>query len=98
MFALYDELVIPSLSFYNWPDRKSVRLRRVTASLGVLPGRFDFPAIFQQKLQIEDFARCILENKHSIVKGDEGPKDMLIIDAILESIRTSKKVRVESPE
>ena len=79
-----------------------IELNPATAYNGVAgassSGRFDFPAVFQQKLQIEDFARCILENKESIVKGEEGLKDMLIIDAILESIRTGKKVRVESRE
>jgi glucose-fructose oxidoreductase len=59
-------------------------------------GSFNFPSVFQQKLQIEDFARCVIEGTESIVKGEEGLKDMLIIDAIHESIRTGKKVQVAS--
>lgn len=59
-------------------------------------GSFNFEPVFQQKLQVEDFARCILEKKDSIVKGEEGLKDMLIIDAIRESIETGKKVAVAS--
>ena len=59
-------------------------------------GPFKFEQVFQQKLQVEDFARCILEGKDSIVGGEEGLKDTLIIDAIQESIRTGKKVAVEA--
>lgn len=59
-------------------------------------GPFKFEQVFQQKVQVEDFARCILEGKDSIVGGEEGLKDTLIIDAIQESIRTGKKVAVEA--
>lgn len=33
-----------------------------------------------------NFARCVLENKQSRVAGEEGLRDMLIIDAVHESI------------
>jgi glucose-fructose oxidoreductase len=49
-------------------------------------GKFDYPQVFQQQLQMEDFARCILEKDASIVSGEDGLKDMLIIDAIHASI------------
>jgi predicted dehydrogenase len=57
-------------------------------------GSFSFPSVFQQKLQIEDFVRCVTQDKDSIVKGEEGLNDMLVIDAIHESIRTRKKIAV----
>jgi glucose-fructose oxidoreductase len=61
-------------------------------------GEFKFEQVFQQKLQIDDFARCILENKESIVKGEEGWKDMLILDAIHQSVQAGgQKVKVEVP-
>lgn len=50
-------------------------------------GELQFGQVFQQKIQIEDFAQCVMENKESQVNGEEGWKDMLIIDAIHASIR-----------
>lgn len=61
------------------------------SSLGV----FDYPQVFQQRLQIEDFARCVIEDKPSIVSGEEGLKDTVVIDAIMRAIETGSKVKVE---
>jgi len=57
-------------------------------------GEMKYPQVFQQKLQIDDFARCILENEQSMVVGEDGLRDMLIIDAIHESIRTGAKAKI----
>lgn len=57
-------------------------------------GPLTFEHVFQQKLQIDDFGRCVIENKESIVKGEEGWRDMLIIDAIHKSIKSGKKEKV----
>lgn len=57
-------------------------------------GPLEYEQVFQQKLQIEDFARCIMENDESIVSGEDGLRDMLVIDAIHEAIRTHTKVRL----
>lgn len=54
-------------------------------------GPLTFQHVFQQKLQIDDFARCVMENKESIVKGEDGWRDMLILDAIHKSIKSGKK-------
>jgi predicted dehydrogenase len=59
-------------------------------------GEFKFEHVFQQKLQIDDFARCILEQKESIVKGEDGWRDMLIIDAIHRSIKSGKKEKIDA--
>jgi len=57
-------------------------------------GTMDYPQVFQQKLQIDDFAKCVQEDKESMVGGIDGLEDMLIIDAIHESIRTKQRVKV----
>ena len=59
-------------------------------------GELKFEHVFQQKLQIDDFARCIMENTESIVKGEDGWRDMLIIDAIHRSIKSGKKEKIGS--
>lgn len=57
-------------------------------------GEFKFQEVFQQQLQLDDFARCIRENRQSIVSGEEGWKDMLILDAIHRSIESGRKEKV----
>jgi len=57
-------------------------------------GVFSFKPVFQQQLQIDDFARCVREDKPSIVSGEDGLRDMLILDAIHRSIESGKKEKV----
>ena len=59
-------------------------------------GELKFEHVFQQKLQIDDFARCVMENKESIVKGEDGWRDMLIIDAIHRSLKSGKREKIAS--
>lgn len=57
-------------------------------------GEFKFEPVFQQQVQVDDFARCVTENKESIVSGTEGWKDMMIIDAIHKAIASGKKEKI----
>jgi predicted dehydrogenase len=57
-------------------------------------GKLDYPQVFQQKLQIDDFARCVRDNEASMVDAVDGLRDALIIDAIHEGIRTGEKVEI----
>ena len=54
-------------------------------------GEFKFEPVFQQKLQVDDFARAVMENKESIVSGTEGWKDMMVIDAIHRAIASGRR-------
>ncbi len=54
------------------------------------PIKFDQVDAFQ--LELQDFANCILENKKSRVSGEEGLKDLKVIEAIYESIRDGKTI------
>lgn len=54
-------------------------------------GMMDFPQVVQQSLKIDDFARCVLENKKSRVSGEEGLKDLKVIKAIYKSLATGKR-------
>ncbi|MEX0822274.1 MAG: Gfo/Idh/MocA family oxidoreductase [Rhodothermales bacterium] len=49
-------------------------------------GAMDFPQVTQQALQMDDFARCIEEDEESRVPGEEGLRDMKVIEAIYRSI------------
>jgi len=53
-----------------------------------------FPEIDMFTAQIDDFARCIEEQKPTIVSGEEGLRDVRIMTAIYESIRTGRAVKV----
>ena len=51
-------------------------------------GPLALPAVNQQARQMDAFAQCILEDKKTAVPGEMGMRDMQIIEAILESIRS----------
>lgn len=57
-------------------------------------GPMDFPNVFEQALQMDDFADCILNDRTSSVDGHEGLRDMRIIEAIYESIATGASVDI----
>lgn len=54
------------------------------------PMNFD-PNVNQQARQMDDFALCIKENKTSRVSGEEGLKDMKVVEAVYKSIASGKK-------
>lgn len=61
-------------------------------------GELTDPHITHQTVQMDEMAGIILENKQAIipVDGEEGVKDMKIIDAIFKAVRTGKKIDLTS--
>lgn len=57
-------------------------------------GDLNLPFVNQQAAQMEDFTRCILENCASDADGEEGLKDLKVIEAIYRSIEAGAKVKV----
>jgi predicted dehydrogenase len=49
----------------------------------------------QFALEMDHFAKCILEDKQPYTPGEEGLQDMRIMEAIFESARTGKKVMLQ---
>lgn len=49
-------------------------------------GPLDFPVINQQAAQMDETAQCIMEDKPMRVPGEEGLRDMIVVDAIYKSI------------
>lgn len=60
-------------------------------------GFVDLPDVNQQALQMDDFALSILTGKPVTVPGEMGRTDMIIIEAIYESMNTGKKVTLQQP-
>lgn len=60
-------------------------------------GELTQPHITHQTIQMEEMADIILQHKKPIVPvdGTEGWKDMVIIDAVYEAVRTGKKVPIK---
>ncbi|GAB4422982.1 MAG: Gfo/Idh/MocA family oxidoreductase [Bacteroidia bacterium] len=54
-------------------------------------GAMTFTHVFQQVLQIDDFARCIMDDLPSRVDAQEGLRDMLVLDAIRAAIRSGRR-------
>ena len=57
-------------------------------------GPMNIPQIIQQAAQMDDFATCVLQNKQSRVPGEEGLKDMKVVDAIYRSLDSGKQERI----
>lgn len=57
-------------------------------------GELNLPVVHHQTAQMEHFSSCILENKPSNEDGEEGLRDMKIIEALYKSIETGKKVNL----
>lgn len=60
-------------------------------------GELKEPIVVHQTLQMEEMSAIILEGKQPVVPvdGEEALKDLKIIDAIYESVRTNKKVALK---
>ena len=60
-------------------------------------GELDFPHVTHQTVQMDEMASIILQGKNPIVPvdGEEGWKDMKIIDAIFDAAKTGKKVELK---
>ncbi len=52
----------------------------------------NLPDVNQFAAEMDDFAQCVRENKPSKVSGEEGLRDLKIIAAIYESIKTGRSV------
>jgi predicted dehydrogenase len=57
-------------------------------------GELKLPIVNHQAKQMDDFALCVKENRESSVNGEEGVKDLRVIEAIYKSIKTGTRVKV----
>jgi predicted dehydrogenase len=57
-------------------------------------GEFGAPPVDHFATEMDDFAQNILRNKPTKVPGEEGLRDIKIVEAIYESIRTARTVPV----
>jgi glucose-fructose oxidoreductase len=60
---------------------------------GFLPKRekFDYEEKHQQAVQMDEMCKAIREGRPSKTPGEEGLRDMVIVDAIKESIKLGGK-------
>lgn len=62
---------------------------------GKTPGaKMNFTPVNQQAKQMDDFALAIKNNRPSPVAGEMGRRDVRIVEAIYEAMRTGKKVMI----
>jgi len=52
---------------------------------------FDFPEKHQQAVQMDEMSKAIMEGRPSLTPGEEGLRDMVIVDAIKESVKKGGK-------
>jgi glucose-fructose oxidoreductase len=58
-------------------------------------GELKFPNINQQAAQMDEVAENILNNEPVRVPGEEGLKDMIVVDAVYESMKTGKEIEIK---
>ncbi|MEO0528598.1 MAG: gfo/Idh/MocA family oxidoreductase, partial [Bacteroidota bacterium] len=59
-------------------------------------GELNFPQESQQKLQMDDFAKHILQGTPNVAPGEMGKRDMMIVEAIYSSIaQGGKKITLD---
>lgn len=59
-------------------------------------GPMNLPNVNQQARQMDAFAQCVKENRHTRVPGEMGLRDVKILMAIYKAARTGKKVQVNA--
>jgi glucose-fructose oxidoreductase len=80
----------------GWIEFKEKAFTYRGAKVETNKGPLEFlPYVNQQSLQMDDFVRCLRENRESPVSGEIGRRDNVVIDAIYEAARTGKKVAVK---
>jgi predicted dehydrogenase len=57
-------------------------------------GTLNLPIVNHQAAELDGMVRCLKENSDCTASGEEGLKDLKVIEAIYASIRTGKKVKV----
>lgn len=57
-------------------------------------GPLNYPHPYQQALQMDDFADCIINSRESRVPGEMGLRDIKIIKAVYQASATGKRVKV----
>jgi predicted dehydrogenase len=57
-------------------------------------GKMDFPKVNQQALQMDDFSLAINDNRPSPVPGEMGRRDVNLLQAIYEAMRSGKRIEI----
>ena len=57
-------------------------------------GELDLPHVYQQALQMDSMTKCIINGTHSDAQGEEGLKDLKVIEAIYKAVKTGKRTDV----
>jgi predicted dehydrogenase len=57
-------------------------------------GELNLPHVNHQARHMDDFAACLLENRETSVGGEEGLRDLKVIEAIYKAIKTGGKVTI----
>lgn len=78
----------------GWIDFRTHAFGYKVGTVVTSRGPLHYLAPYQQALQMDDFADCVVNNRESAVGGEMGKRDIKIIMAIYEAARTGNKVSV----
>jgi predicted dehydrogenase len=57
-------------------------------------GELKLPVVNHQAMHMDDFALCVKENRESRANGEEGLRDMKVIEAIYKAVASGTKVKI----
>ena len=94
----YTSYTTPANNLYISTERRWFNLMPAFNYRGIKgmtnKGELNFPPVNQQAVQMDTFSKCIFDNTESDASGEEGLKDLKVIEAIYKSIESGTKTKV----
>jgi predicted dehydrogenase len=89
---------VPANRLYIGTGRKWLHLYPAFSYHGIAgwtnEGEMNLPDINQQAAQMDDFSKCIIDGSESNASGEEGLKDLKVIEAIYRSVASGNREKV----
>ncbi len=94
----YTSYSTPANRFYIGTEQRWFNLSPAFNYRGIAgstnKSELNFPVINQQAVQMDTFSKCIFDSAESDASGEEGLKDLKVIEAIYKSIKSGTKVKI----
>ena len=79
----------------GWIDFKEHAFSYKVGPVATSRGPLNYPAPYQQALQMDDFAQCIQTGRASPVSGEMGRRDLVIVEAIYRAMASGRREAVQ---
>ena len=94
----YTSYMTPANRLYIGTDRRWFNLKNAYSYRGITgstnSGELDLPQINQQAVQMDTFSQCIFDGSESDASGEEGLKDLKVIEAVYRAMESGNIEKV----